>query len=381
MIADTPVLLLDNGDLGPVGNLLEELGADFERLPGSSARMPVKHPGVLLICSEPLVRSLRLQRSVTASVPRATWIVFGANGSIQQKASLRSAGFDFLVREPVHPAALRVLVQRALFRGPESRRAPRVACGQPITFKTGFWRQKGMLIDLSARGCRLLVDKSVKEKCEISIQIPKTLASGRALDLVGHVVRVAPAGLECGHDGQMIVGVRFAPIEGDIRTRFRAVLSERVLGPAVLPAKLALKTRVSRPAPRPSDSPQRPTRVHKRARYQKKLTAMEGDESYVVMCRDLSIGGMRIEPIEGLEIGSRIDLAIQLSPRDEQFLVETSIVRMDRSRVSGAPARGPREAPRDRGAPGRLAKPGHDPRPASAGKAPAQSLNPAATRG
>ncbi len=264
---------------------------------------------------------------MNGSVPRATWIAFVSDESAAQKSSLQAAGFDFLIRGPVHPAALRVLVQRALFRGSDARRAPRVACGHPATYKTGFWRQKATLIDLSPRGCRLLVAKPVKAKSEITIQIPKVLAGGRVLEVVGHVVRVAPAERECGRDGETIVGVRFAPVEGDTRTRLRAVLAERVLGPAVLPPSRAaspsakLRTR--------DTAAERPTRAHKRAIYDRKVTAMEGNDAYMLMCRDISAGGMRIEPVEGLAIGSRLELAIQLSAREEPFLVEALVARDD----------------------------------------------------
>lgn len=340
MTASRSVLLIDNGELDSVGSLLEQIGADFERLNGDAIRGPLQHPERLLITSAALAHTLRIQRVVTAPGARATWIAFVAGESKTQKSMLQKAGFDFLIRDPVHPAALRVLLQRALFRGEDARRAPRVACGHPATYKTGFWRQKATLIDLSPRGCRLLTEKPVKEKSEITVQIPKELAGGRAFDLVGHAVRVVPAERECGRSGEMVVGVRFAPLDGDLRNRLRAALAERVLGPAVLPSGTApppvgpaparAKASIS-PAPEAAEvrSPARPRRVHPRARYDKKVTAMEGADAYMLLCRDLSAGGMRVEPMEGLAVGSRVDLAIQVSAREEPFLVEAMVVRDD----------------------------------------------------
>jgi hypothetical protein len=326
----TGVLVIDNGELGSVCAILEQLGADFERLGGDKARAPISQPSKLLITTAALAHSLRIQRQVTTAVPRPTWIVFVAGDSRTQKAMLQKAGFDFLIREPVHPAALRVLVQRALFRGTDARRAPRVACGHSVTYKTGFWRQKGTLIDLSPRGCRLLTAKPVKEKSEISIQISKEMAGGRALELVGHAVRVAPAEGEIGGLGQTVVGVRFAPLEGEPRDRLRAVLTERVFGPAVLSAPVATPATppAAVPVPVPAASP-RTKRMHKRAHYDKKISAMEGEDAYMLLCRDLSAGGVRIEPVEGLGIGDRLDLAIQVSPREEPFLVEATVARDD----------------------------------------------------
>ncbi len=335
MIAVPPVHLIDDGELDSVRALLEQLGADFERTSGASARVPVQHPETLLITSATLARSLRIQRSVKGSVPRATWLVFVWDPTESQRSALRASGFDFLVRMPVHEAALRVLVQRALFRGSDSRRAPRVVCGQGVTFKTGFWRQKATLIDLSLRGCRLLCSRPVMEKSEINVQLPKPLAGGRALDLLGQVVRVASEEAECESEGECFVGVRFAPIEGDARKRLQAVLAEHVLGPAPLRKNRVSKSVQQRRGPAPSvvdpatRVTERPTRTHRRSVYTKKVTAMEGGNAYLVMCRDISTGGMRIEPVEGLCVGGRLKLAIQLSARDEPFLVEASVLRDD----------------------------------------------------
>lgn len=318
MSGETPILVIDDGELDAACAILEQLGADFERLPGSSARAPVRQPGTLLLSAEARARALRMQRAAGGSQPRATWIAFVPEGSEAQTKALSAAGFDFLVREPVHPAALRVLLQRALFRGPDARRAPRVAFGQAVAFRIGAWRETAILIDLSPRGCRLLTPRPPRERSEIEVQIPAPLAGGRSLDLLGHVVRVTSAELECGRVGETTVGVRFAPLDPSHAERLEAVLAERVLGPALLPADSV-----------PQEPEPRPARRLKRASYAKKLTAMEGGNAYMVMCRDISERGMRIEPAFGLAIGSRLELAIALSARDEPFLVAASVVRDD----------------------------------------------------
>src|SRR5262249_26240392 len=79
-------------------------------------------------------------------------------------------------------------------------------------------------------------------------------------------------------------------------------------------------------------APTHQLRKTRRGRYERKITAMEGNESYMLLCRDLSSGGMRVEPLEGLEVGAKLDLAIQISAREEPFLVETTVVRDDGER-------------------------------------------------
>ena len=129
-------------------------------------------PARLLIATARAAHALRIERTLTPSPNRATWMAFVSGDSKTQRNALQKAGFDFLIREPVHPTALRVLFQRALFRGSNTRRAQRVACGHPVRYRTGFWPRNGTLIDLSPRGCRLLVDKAIAEKAELRITIP-----------------------------------------------------------------------------------------------------------------------------------------------------------------------------------------------------------------
>ena len=47
---------------------------------------------------------------------------------------LRDAGTDLIVRRPVHPAALRLLILHSLYRGPEKRRTNRVSVGATIQY-------------------------------------------------------------------------------------------------------------------------------------------------------------------------------------------------------------------------------------------------------
>lgn len=330
MSSASPVQLIDDGELESVRLLLEELGADFARLSSQEAAGTTP-PSRLLVTTAHIAHALRLERAVTPAPNRATWIAFVAGDSKTQRNMLQKAGFDFLIREPVHPAALRVLLQRALFQGSDARRAPRVAFGARVRYRTGLWRRSATLVDLSPRGCRLLLSSALKEKIAIRVQIPRELAGGKPLELAGHTVRVTPADREGGIAAELSVGVRFAAMNERTKTRLRAVLAERVIGPASLGAAPVTsaesrasdaKAASSRAAP-----PRRSKRLNARAKYRKQLTALEGDDAYMILCLDLSIGGMRIEPVEGLAMGSKLNLAIQLNSPQEPVMVEATVVR------------------------------------------------------
>ena len=351
MSSASPVLLLDDGELDSVRLLLDDLGVEYAR---ASARdfstTAIAQPSRLLITTARVAHALRLERAVSPAPDRATWIAFVTGDSKTQKNLLQKAGFDFLIREPVHPAALRVLLQRALFHGSDTRRAPRVACGHPVRWRTGLWPRPGTLVDLSPRGCRLLVRSAVSAKSAIRIEIPRELAGGKALKLAGHAVRVSRADREGGAAAEYSVGVRFGALDDRTRVRLRDVLAERVIGPAVLDTAVPFTPAESRPAGRSAPAPSKapapspeagaappdagapPTRKRRknaRAKFRKQVTAVEGGDSYMILCLDISVGGMRIEPVEGLGMGAKLDLAIQLSAREEPVMVEATVVRDD----------------------------------------------------
>jgi hypothetical protein len=81
-------------------------------------------------------------------------------------------------------------------------------------------------------------------------------------------------------------------------------------------------------APKPDASARR-RRKNPRAKFRKQVTAVEGNDSYMILCLDISVGGMRIEPVEGLAVGSKLNLAIQLSGPKEPVMVESTVVRDD----------------------------------------------------
>ncbi|HTO70815.1 MAG TPA: PilZ domain-containing protein [Myxococcota bacterium] len=335
------VLLLDDGELESVRLLLEELGADFSRVHSRDAARSSILPSQLVIASARIAHALRLERALAPAPDRAVWFAFVTGDSKTQRTLLQKAGFDFLIREPVHPAALRVLLQRALFRGSDTRRVPRVACGHPVRYRVGFWPKAAMLVDLSPRGCRLLTAVRIPEKSALAITISAELAGGKKLKLKGHAVRVSPADREGGAVAEFSVGVRFGELDSMQVKQLRSVLAERVIGPASLGSAVPGSPTAARPAvgaaaPVPaaaapaSPQPRLPKkRVNRRARFQKQITAVGGGDSYMIMCRDLSVGGMRIEPVDSLSVGDKIALGIQISAREEPILVDAEVMRDD----------------------------------------------------
>ena len=312
-----PILLIDDGELVIVRRLLDELDADFAHLPAATAKRPVPLPSELLVTSARAAVALMCRRTPSAQAPRPVWIAFSEGaGSAEESDILQQSGFDFVVRNPVHPSALRLLLRRALYQGIENRLATRVAVGEPVRFATGLWPRSAVLADLSPRGCRLLCACKPPIGSVVKLRIPSR-SGGRSLRLRGVVLRTLGA-REGGHEREVEVGLRFLPLSSRRRERLRELLRERVSGPAVLPEPLP------EAAPAAASSPRSP-----RLSYERSVAALCADATHVLLGRDLSAGGIRVEQTDALAVGDRTQLGLHGAAREEPLLVNARVLRDD----------------------------------------------------
>ena len=321
MSARHHVLLIDDGELDLVRELLEELGVEHGQLAAAKARRPVPLPHELLVSTASAALELQCRRTPSATAPRSVWIAFMSADSEEERAALQAAGFDFTVRQPVHPAALRLLLRRALYEGEENRLVKRVAIGEPITYRVGLWRQRGVLAELSPRGCRLLCADKLPFGARVRLRIPRQATGGRTLRLTGSVLRNMPGPEGGGQAGETAVALRFRPLSAKRRESLQQLLRNRIDGPAVLRSPVA-------PPVEPAGVSVRPPR----ATYDGAVAALCEDGTHVLLGRALSPGGIRVEPNAVLSVGDDIQLAIHGSSREEPFLVGARVVRDDGER-------------------------------------------------
>lgn len=322
------VLVIDDGELDVVREVLEELGIEFDHVAGAKVREPGEPPERLLVTTAALAVAGRWRRGRRAVHEPPIWVAFVTDELKSQRRALRDAGFDFLVRPPVHPAALRLLFLRALYEGTENRRAERHAVGCEIVCGGTLVKQKAILTDLSARGCRILTTRKFEEGGRISVQMPAQATGSRALQLEGAVVRVAAGEHEGGESGQNAVGVRFTRLTEEQRACLRVMLRERLEGPATLSRAPAPRKNRSSPSPE-SEPAGSDRRQHPRGHFEKQVSAFLPGATRVLIARDLSEGGMRVEPSEHLTMGKRIRLALQGNEQEEPVLVEARVIRDD----------------------------------------------------
>ena len=70
-------------------------------------------------------------------------------------------------------------------------------------------------------------------------------------------------------------------------------------------------------------------RAAKRHEYEKRVVALGEEATRVLLCRDISMGGMRVEPNETLIPGDALKVAIHLRERGEPLVVQARVERDD----------------------------------------------------
>ena len=326
MSTTAPVLLIDDGELDDVRAILEEVGAEFAHLRGGAVPSEMGPPDQLFIATPR--RAMLAKDWPGGPLPVKVGIVTEDSNTL--RAMLRRIGFDLLVRRPVHPYALRLVLLRALYSGSERRQKPRFPIGYSVSFRAGFRRKKAVLADLSMRGARLLLDQPLALGSRITLQLERELAGGKALSLRGKIVRVSDTPEE---DGQYVAGLQFEKVDREGLARLLVLLKRSAEGPVTLAGEVAQRD-LSEPAT-PTDGPPAALatpenrRKHGRAVFGREVVKLDDEASSVLLGRDISIGGMRIESTTNLGLGDQLRLAIYGGPREDPFIVRATVVRQE----------------------------------------------------
>jgi hypothetical protein len=383
MAGSPAVLLLDDGELDDIQRMLEEMRVPYGRVRGGAIVRGTPPPADLLISTPRRIDAVRATASISHDPLR---IVVVDEDSTTLRDQLRRVGFDYLVRRPVHPEALRLLLLHSLYKGDERRREPRVAVGVEVSFRTGLLTRRATLADLSIRGCRLLTRAPLDAGKRIKIHIPEALDAGDPFTVAGKILRVDD---EPGHEGMYGAAILFERVSDDTREALEFIIEDRATGPATLRPAVDAAAEPAAPEPEPPKPPparrkprgvvekpllhdarradtgpaeetdrsaseaghdlanetgteaaaeaapapsQPERRTNRRGAYPQTVPAFGNRALRVLVGRDLSVGGMRIERLPGLEVGDRLHLAIYGTPGDPPFLVWGTVSRDDGER-------------------------------------------------
>ncbi len=222
------VLLIDDGELEDVAKLLSELGVRPTRLVHGAERRGWRQPERLLIVSG--ARALRLPHPEAQERTSFTKIAVVDRPSKTLRARIERMGFDQLICRPVHPEALRLLIESALHGGREQRSRPRFPVGCEVAWRSGLRRRRATLAEISSRGCRLLVREATRPP-RLSLLLPRELAGGRELRIPGHVVRYERKAADL-----VSLTVVFDPLDAADQARLWGFLSGLEVGPPTVAA-------------------------------------------------------------------------------------------------------------------------------------------------
>jgi len=365
------LLLLHDGELADVRALAESAGAEvIERRP---SELPL--PGAPPIEWDVLVVTGRYAKT---DLPRggrekAVRIAVLDRNMRSLRSVVRRAGVDLVVRRPVHPTALRLLLLHSLYRGPE-RRSRRVAIGTPVRFRAGLLRKDGVLTDLSLRGCQIVSRHTVRTGQSCVVWVPEGTQESKSFAVRGTVVRTLVT-----EGGERGFGVDFGKVSKDVAAHLKGALLAYAEGPAAVagPDPGATQPLLAQPnpasTPAPGQDPNEVTgsgyrasgsrevvRVHgdfaggvaaprgdagaegvdgperrttsRHAYSGRRIVALGDEAARVLIGRDLSVGGMRVERAPNLCVGQRFQLAIHVAPGQTPLVVPALILRDDGER-------------------------------------------------
>ncbi|MCZ6714369.1 MAG: hypothetical protein O7B29_10535 [Deltaproteobacteria bacterium] len=198
------VLLVDDGELGDVKQIAEELGATTLRKTLASRDEDWRQPQRLLVVSDR--RALTLGRPAAQEEDHFVTLAILDEGSCMLRNQVAEMGFDYVLERGVDRNVLRQLVWNALYRGPEQRCERRLPVGLPVTVRVGWKWSRAELADLTRTACSLRVDSPFGAPSRIEVELPRAIAPERPATVRGRVFRER---LQVG-DGSLMLSVAFS---------------------------------------------------------------------------------------------------------------------------------------------------------------------------
>lgn len=317
LASNRKVLLLHDGELRDVRQVIEGLGAQVSDNVGPDA--PARWD---LAIATP--RYLQAISSVSGD-SHFRRIAFVDDESKTLRTLIRRTGVQIVVRRPVHPAALRLLIVHCLYRGPE-RRKPRIASGEQVSFLYPFKRGKGVIAELSAEGCRLLVDEALEEGTYLLLQLPDPEGKGSPFAVPAKVLRLGAGEGPAAY----ATGVKFFWLTPGTKKRIQTAMEYYQRSPAKLPKDFPLGSGTVKTDESSTSADNR--RREPRIAYEQRVMAHDQEASRILIGRDLSVGGLRVGPHPELQIGKTMRVAIHLGDGEEPANLRARVLRDDGAR-------------------------------------------------
>jgi len=332
-LKDPIALVIHDGELADIVALLRELQVPMlERVGEPEARLREREFKVVIASA----KRMRGYEPRLEGDRKPVQIAVLESESKTLRAMLQRRGVELLITRPVHPAALRLLILHAIYQGPEKRKAARVSIGAPVRYKAGLRRRPAILADLSVSGARLLSSKPLSRGRSLTLLLEAELTGGKALRIPARVLRSSPA--QDHGDGTQTIALSFNGASRTLCTDIGKVVRAHSSGPATLPRAAAAAVPVT-----PSEHPVRDPlsgfrrsgaaserRGEVRRAFEGKISDLGEDAAKrVLLGRDVSSGGMRVDATEQVALGEDLTLALHVRARHEPVVVQARVSRDD----------------------------------------------------
>ena len=295
--SDVQAVLLDQGELDDIRNVLRELEIGF-----CQARHATVGTQVPLLISTP-DQARALARGDAEAPPHRLHLC------ICRDASDLSVPCDLILARPIEPEALRLLARRLDADGADRRLATRVALALPVELVVGDDRRDVVLARASIGGCGLVSPAPVPVGAKLSVDVPEDLTEPRRLRLAGHALSSRETTTADGITYD--VSVAFEPLTLSDRVTLRSLMAGHAVD--------------YRPEPQ-HDEGARPdagdSRRHARGRYRRRVLAACRGDAAVLLARDLSRDGVAIELQDHFSLGDRIRVALTGVSPEPPLLLE-----------------------------------------------------------
>jgi hypothetical protein len=232
---DRAVLIQSEGELCEFADLFSELAMPVQECAEGFPK-PTELEGARFV----VVSGKRLLESDTPNLrewPRTIAVVDGWSKTLVNH--LNRIGVAMVIRRPIHPRALRLLLLHEIYRGPERRGRKRVLIGHPIRVSSGLFKTSALLLELTPTSARLEVTNAPKVGSKLRILLGKDLTNAKTLKLQAKVVRrIRSSGAQSR--GQSEIAVEILDAERHAKS-ITGLLENFALGPAKWKANQPLR--------------------------------------------------------------------------------------------------------------------------------------------
>jgi len=309
------VFLDEDGELDDLRRLLDEIGVSH----CDARRATVGERVPLLISS---TRSARALAAGRAEAPARTLHAV----IVDEAAELAGPG-DLLLLRPIETDVLRLLTRPGRQIALERRLSTRVALGVPVKVSVGEDRREVVVSRVSIGGCGLISPAPLRVGARVRIDLPDELSAPRHLVLHGEVLSARPVTTSDGHTFD--VSVAFDELDIVDRVTLRALMARHAID--FRPSTEGPSLRGERGLRRRANAADGDRRRIARRRFQRRVMGVCEGVAHVLMSRDLSVEGLRVEAANGLAPGDDLVLAVLGEVGATPLITEAVLDRCDES--------------------------------------------------